>query len=120
MASIETILVDYFNASTPITEAQLEAFLDVPSDRPARFITVERTGGPEGRIAGEPMLAIQVWAKHRFEAADLAAVVAGVARAAVLLPTIARVGVTSVYNFPDPDSRQARYQMTVELVTKFD
>lgn len=120
MSNIEVLLVDWFNASTPLRQEELEAFLDVPSERPARFITVERTGGPEGQITGAPTLAIQIWAKHRFEAADLARAVAGAAQAAVILPGIARVAIPSIYNFPDPDSRHARYQLTVEIVTKFD
>lgn len=120
MGNVEVLLVDFFNASTIVQSENLEAFLDVPKERPDRFLTVERTGGPEGQITGTPTLAIQVWAEHRFEAGDMARLVAGVVRSAVVLPWVGRVGIQSIYNFPDPDSKQARYQIVVELVTKFD
>ncbi|WP_346921695.1 hypothetical protein [Glutamicibacter creatinolyticus] len=120
MGNIETVLVDWFNADTTLQGLQLEASTEVPKKRPDRFVTVERTGGPESRFTGSPMLAIQVWAKHRHEAGDFAAVVARSLRASTALPVIGRVDVLSVANFPDPDSRANRYQITVEIVTKFD
>ncbi|MGP9782529.1 hypothetical protein ACT3UQ_08725 [Glutamicibacter sp. AOP12-B1-11] len=120
MGNVEVLLVDFLNQSPRLQAESLEASLDVPNVRPKRFITVERTGGPENWITGTPTLAVQIWATHRYEAGDLAQIVAEVARTAVSLPTVARVIVSSVYNFPDPDSKQARYQIVVELVTKFD
>ena len=118
--SVEALLVDWVNDESAMPSAGFEAFMDVPTDRPERFITFERTGGPEGLITGSPMLAVQVWAKYRFEAADFAQALARELRKLVFLSWVGRVAVSSIYNFPDPDSSQARYQLTVELVTKFD
>lgn len=96
----------------------LEAFLDVPSPRPERFVTVERTGGPVELVRQVPILAVQVWAGSRYEAGQLAeTVVAPALRSLLDLPWVGRVGVTSITNFPDPDSRQARYQIVAEVVT---
>lgn len=117
---VEALIVEWLNTESALVNDGFEAFMDVPETRPARFITVERTGGPEGLITGSPMLAVQVWAKYRFEAASFATRLAVELQKLVLLPWVARVQVSSVYNFPDPDSGQARYQITVELVTKFD
>lgn len=121
MGNVETLLVDeWLNNSPELVTNELVAFIDVPEQRPKRFVTVERTGGPESPITGTPMLSVQVWAEKRYLAGDLAQVVASVLRAAVALPWVARVRIQSVSNFPDPDSKYARYQITVELVTKFD
>lgn len=97
-----------------------EAFMDVPATRPTQFITVERVGGPESFISGVPLLAVQVWAEYRFQAAAAAQALAKELQKLVLESWVARVTVSSVHNFPDPASAQARYQLSVELVTKFD
>lgn len=94
--------------------------MDVPRTRPVEFMTVERVGGPEGRVLGSPLLAVQVWAAARWRAAELADSVAALIRSMELLPWVGRVLISSVTNFPDPDSGSPRYQITVELVTQFD
>lgn len=116
----EVVAVDWFNADAALKGVPLEAFMDIPADRPGRFITVERTGGGDERWRGLPTLAVQVWAQYRYEAADLAALVVGSLRRMVALPNVARVEVQNVYNFPDPDSGQVRYQVTADLVVTDD
>lgn len=90
---------------------------EVPDERPARFVTVERTGGPSEFYRDMPTLAVQCWAESRYEASELAEA----AREAVMdiggEPGVSRCEVASCYNFPDPDSRQPRYQLVIELVT---
>lgn len=113
--SVEALIVDHL-----LLVGDLEAFMDVPGTRPAEFVTVERVGGPEGRVLGSPLLAVQVWAKDRWRAAELADTYAGFMRGMEVLPWVARVDVSSVTNFPDLDSRSPRYQITVELVTQFN
>ncbi|QPK80818.1 DUF3168 domain-containing protein [Schaalia sp. ZJ405] len=90
------------------------AFVDVPAKRPQRFITVERTGGRRDSLSDKVTLAVQAWAETRAQAALLADEVTQLLLDAPLtLPTLASVDVLSVYNFPDPDSENPRYQMTV-------
>lgn len=92
---------------------------DVPDPRPERFVTVERTGGDTSLGVDRPLLAVQAWAGSRLDASRLAS---AVATALVLdsweIPQVCRCRVTSTYNFPDPESRQARYQLDVEMVTR--
>lgn len=94
-------------------------FADVPSDRPEQFITIERTGGEASLGKDEPLLAVQTWAPTRADASALALRTrnALVLQACEILQ-ILKCNVTSIYNFPDPDSRQARYQLDVELITR--
>lgn len=115
--SLEADVVDALNVDPVVLSESLEAFMDVPPKRPSQFITVERTGGPVEMVRQVPLLAVQVWAESRYEASRLAEVVAGVLRSLVALPWVGRVNVSSIYNFPDPDGRQARYQIVAELVT---
>lgn len=120
MANAEVLMVDWFNADEELAELNIRSSLAVPEDRPQRFITVERTGGPGEWFRDIPTLAVQVWAPYQYEAGDLAAVVARVARGVVALPNVAKCKPTSVHNFPDPYSKHHRYQIVLELVTTDD
>ena len=113
--NVETTTVDFLTEHPAL--AGVLVSMQVPRQRPPRFVTVERTGGPEERYRGIPTLAVQVWAADRFLASELALVVQAALQEMVQRADIARVSVPNVYNFPDPDSGQARYQLTVELVT---
>lgn len=94
-------------------------FADVPDPRPDSFLTVERTGGSASLGVDRPGVAVQAWAPTRAAASALALA----ARDALILrsteiPEICRCSVDSVYNFPDPDSRSARYQLSVSLACR--
>lgn len=91
----------------------------VPAERPAEFVTVERTGGGYSVGRDEPALAVQCWAATEHAAYTLALL----AREAILaLPEavapVCRAQVTSIYRFPDPDSRAERYQLDAHLVCR--
>ena len=95
----------------------LTAYLEVPADRPKRFVTIERVGGSENEYSSHPILAIQVWAETRWQAAQLAT---GTLLPRLLdldlLDPIAAVGVESVIDLPDPGPPpQPRYQITIQL-----
>lgn len=115
----EALVVQLINLHEPITAEGLEASLEVPRNRPKRFITVERTGGARGPITDEPMLAIQVWAENRYEAVRLAELVADELKAALILhPRVARVQITSVQNYPDASGKGSpRAQVVASVVT---
>lgn len=94
-------------------------FAEVPGRRPARFLTVERTGGGSSLGVDRPLLAVQAWGRSAADASELAMA----ARDALVLdsweiPEVCRCSVSSIYRFPDPDSRAARYQLDVEAVTR--
>lgn len=113
--NVEVLLVGALNA----VDGLPDVFSDVPSNRPASFITVERVGGGHADVRDLPMVAVQCWEQSRFEASELASVVAGeLKNLAYVHPNVGRVSIESIINFPDPDSSQARYQVTATLVTK--
>lgn len=91
----------------------------VPKNTPDEFVTIERTGGTAGVGYDNPNLAVQVWSTTDAKAYTLALAV----RVVLLecwqeLTQITRVEIGSIYGFPDPDSRKARYQIDVYLGTR--
>lgn len=92
----------------------------VPEERPERFVTVERTGGARSIGSDRPALAVQAWAQTDAEAAQLALGCADalVRECAREIPQVCRCTVEGVYDFPDPDSRQSRQQLSVYMVTR--
>ena len=91
---------------------------NVPKDRPARFVTIERVGGILDTFRDLPQLAIQSWGESTADAASLADEVRTLLPRLVSLPNVARVTVGSTYNYPDMDSGQARYQTVCDLTVK--
>lgn len=111
---IEQALIDWLPG-----KIGCECLAEAPDPRPERFVTVERTGGEASLGVDRPMLAVQAWGKSSEDASALALA----ARDALVgdfweLPEVCRCSVSSIYRFPDPDSRQARYQLDVEAVTR--
>lgn len=92
----------------------VKAFLEVPPDPPSEFITVEQTGGATGALS-RASLAIQAWAETRKRAREIASAVCDAVRDLDEEPNIFGPAVESVYRFPDPDSRMARYQVAASI-----
>ena len=79
-----------------------------------QLVTIERTGGRADHLIDYGVYAVQAWADTHVDAYQLASDVRDVLIAAPAhLADLASTQVASMYNFPDPDSRQARYQLTV-------
>lgn len=95
-------------------------FARVPLDAPGEFATVERTGGAYSVGVDRPTLAVQAWAEGELAASRLALRLrdALALRLARDVPQVCRCSVRSLYSFPDPDQRRARYQIVAELVTR--
>lgn len=90
-----------------------------PKDRPARFLTVERTGGASSLGVDRPVVAFQCWAGSNADAAALAGRLRrALVERAVNIPQVCRASVDGCYRFPDPDSRMARYQVVASFVTR--
>ena len=122
MTNIEALLVDALNKAAAFqllkasSQSTIEAFMDVPADRPVRFVTVERTGGGERNIVDRSTLAVQFWAESRYQASEGAHLLTQILpELAATTPLLGHCRAVSVYSFPD--ERQARYQLTVEAST---
>lgn len=111
--NVESLAVAHLN---DLEDRPAEAFMDVPANRPAQFITVERTGGGHTDVRDIPLTALQCWAESRWEASELARVTAANIKTLVMHPAVGRVNVSGIYNFPAP-SGESRYQIVTEIVT---
>lgn len=114
MFDVEQALIEWIPA-----KVGAPCYAEVPDPRPAEFVTVERTGGETSLGVDRPKLAVQAWG----DTPALASALAGRLRLALALesweiPEVCRCRVPSTYRFPDPDSRQARYQLDVDMVTR--
>lgn len=108
--SIEAHVIDALSATLGVPVRA-----DVPKDRPAVLVTVERTAGGRDHygMLDRPQLAVQSWAPTRHEAAQLADRVDGAMHALVGWP-VTRVTTDRIYNFPAEGS--PRYQGVYDLV----
>lgn len=115
MLNIEAEVIAYLSANL-----DCKAYADVPRERPKRFVTVERTGGTQDlmQAVDRPTVAVQSWAETRLDAYTLADQVDGLMlRMPEATENVMGCARNGLYNFPDPDSRGARYQGLYELVT---
>lgn len=95
-----------------------ETFTEIPKTRPKRFYTVERVGGRQTDVRDRPLVAVQAWANSRWEASEMALLIAGRLKSlAVTHPNVARVDIESIYNNPDPASEHPRYQVNAQFIT---
>lgn len=113
MLNIEAGLIAFLNAQLDVPVSA-----DVPKTRPERFVTIERTGGPRDTFRDLPSIAAQAWAEDRYQASELCIRLADAIELFVYETGVAKVEIGSSYNFPDPDSKQSRYQVTASFVTK--
>lgn len=90
------------------------AYADAPNPMPPSFVTVERTGGGDRDKVDSASLAVQCWAQGRKAAAELADTVRSDLESLTGTLGLGAVRVQSIYNWPDPESRRARYQLTVQ------
>lgn len=96
----------------------------VPATRPARLVTVVRTGGPEANlVADQPQVTVECWAAQPEQAHDLAqacwAIIRGLAGRTLDGHAVAHVGtVGGVANLPDPLTSSPRYTFTCSLIVR--
>lgn len=109
--NIESRIIKY------LKDAGFEAYANVPAKRPESFVTVERTGGGfDNVIIDHPTIAIQAWGKKRLDASELAYAVRETLQEMVKESGICKVSINTIYNYPDPESGAARYQLVVDFV----
>ena len=110
---VKAHIIGYLTANTSV-----KAYGQVPATRPQRFITVELTGESSDIWRDSPTLAVQCWAGSDSEAAALSLEVKAAMQDFQYEGHIRKVSQNSRYSFPDPDSRQARYQIVYDLVVQ--
>lgn len=106
----------------PTIIAYLDAALDVPvsgavpSNPPASFVTVEKTGGRRTNKIDSATIAIQSWAASIAEAAALNDQVKTAMENIVQLDSISSCDLNSDYNYTDSTRKRCRYQAVFDVV----
>lgn len=115
MENIEKTVMDWLNESPDLSNHP-SAF-DVPSNRPERFISIERTGGATGTYMDESLVSVFVWDTSRWNASQACESAVERLKSMHELPEVALCEIISHYNNPDPVSGSPRYQINCRIVT---
>lgn len=112
MINTEEVIIEYLNKKLD----GIQAYADIPFDRPEKFVVIEQTGGSGSIFRSESQLAISCFASTRYEACELAGIVHEcLYDAADECKDIARVVLTLPYNFPLEEL--CRYQFSAQITT---
>lgn len=96
-------------------ETGIKTVLEVPENRPEEFISLELVGTDGAMFNPKYSFAIQSWAKTRIRAAEISRMVELAVYELDENEALFSPGVDGTYRFPDPDSRQERYQTTIHV-----
>lgn len=102
-------------ASAISAKTDIDVVLEVQTERPDEFISVELIGSDGKQFNPTYRLAIQSWAKTRIRASEIARLVEEVVYYLDENEEMFSPGVDGTYRFPDPDSKQERYQTTAHV-----
>lgn len=75
-----------------------ECYADVPATPPARYCTVDRTGGTHSEHVDEATISVDCVAPSRYEASELAIEVDDAMESLVSMPRVCRVDKQSIQN----------------------
>ena len=117
---IEAVLIAYLSAELGDAGLHVPVSTHVPDDRPGLFVRVQQTGGTTtDHVIVQAEFAIQCWAPDDVEASRLARTAEdlllgmhGDQYGAWVRGVVSMGGIAY---FPDPDSRQPRYQFAVQV-----
>lgn len=97
-----------------LNKTSIKTFLEVPTDKPEEFLSVEQTGG--GRSFLEPaQLDVDCWAKTRNRAKTISKLVQSVIPDLDDETNLFHPTVENVYRMNDPDSGKPRYVVSIQV-----
>lgn len=108
---IEKTIYDYLSETLSVP-----VYMEVPSEPPAKFVLIQRTGGGLTNWVYNSAFAIQCYAGSLFEAAELNELIKEAMLSIVALNEIASIRLNSEYNFTDSTTKQYRYQGVYDVV----
>lgn len=113
---IEKTILDYLSDCLP----DVPVCMEVPADRPAVFVVVEKTGSSRINHIDSATIAVQSYGATLYDAAALnERIKTAMLYGAVTLDSISRVSLNSDYNYTDTASKHYRYQAVFD-VTFYD
>ena len=112
---IEKTIFDYLSGHFSGSPEQIPVYMEIPKERPGRFVLIEKTGSSlEGHVY-QSTFAIQSYDVSLYKAAALNQLVIAAMLGAVGLDEITRVDLNSDYNFTAAGEKQYRYQAVFDV-----
>lgn len=112
---IEKTILDYLSECLP----DVPVYMEVPADRPALFVVIEKTGSSRINHIDSATIAVQSYGATLYDAAALNERVKAAMLDAITLDSISRTALNSDYNYTDTTSHHYRYQAVFD-VTFYD
>ena len=112
---IEKTILDYLRECLP----DVPVYMEVPADRPALFVVIEKTGSSRINHIDSATIAVQSYGATLYDAAALNERVKAAMLDAITLDSISRTALNSDYNYTDTTSHHYRYQAVFD-VTFYD
>ena len=107
---IEITLYEYLNEVLDVP-----AYMEIPAQKPASYVVLEKTGSRLSNMLYTSMFAIQSYAPTMLGAAQLNEAVKAAMLAAASLPDISGVDLNSDYNYTDAGTTNYRYQAVFDI-----
>lgn len=109
---IEKIIRDYLNS----INLSYPVYLEIPKDPPAKYYSLEKTGGNQVNHISSSTFAVKSYADSLYEAASMNEVIkSAMIDGLITLNEITKVSLNSDYNFTDPASKKYRYQAVFDI-----
>lgn len=119
---VEAALVPYLTGRLTARQLPARVATKIPGQRPTRLVKVTRTGGVRRNLVTDaPTVMFECWDVDDVAAAELGRVVRAEVQALAddaITGVAYRSEVGGLANWPDPDSENARYVFTVELLVR--
>jgi len=112
---IEKTILDYLSDCLP----DVPVYMEVPADRPAVFVVIEKTGSSRINHIDSATIAVQSYGATLYDAAALNERVKTAMLDSITLDSISRAALNSDYNYTDTASKHYRYQAVFD-VTFYD
>lgn len=108
---IEKTVLDFMSEALKPTPV----YMEVPENKPASFVTIEKTGSSKRNKHGYAMFAFQSWSGSMYGAAVLNESVKAAAERLIECSEITASRLNSDYNFTDTASKHYRYQAVFDI-----
>lgn len=107
---IEEIVLNYLDSVL-----EVPAYMEMPEDKPERYVLMEKTGGSVEDLIYSATFAIQSYAKSLYDAAVLNENVKKAMDNISALDSVMSSKLNSDYNFTDTTKKEYRYQAVYDL-----
>ena len=108
---IEKILLDYLNR-----ELDVPVYMEKPSDKPSRYVLIEKTSGGIENYVNSATIVIQSYAESMYQAAFLNETIKKVMEGIIALDAVSKARLNSDDNYTDTSKKQYRYQAVYDVV----